>query len=163
MIWYDEREREREKWGVLIRCIHILCRCLCINTLNYNECNCFWCCQSDDLYHQSFFETFFFGYLVVGLLLLVLRHIALVAMIFVCYKHYGTLTVILIWESFLLTPFSGKLFFFIIFFNLCIYWCWILFSMVAMVWMMVVHWAILVYARLERYSCWNGFRSNAEI
>lgn len=111
MIWYDEREREREKWGVLIRCIHILCRCLCINTLNYNECNCFWCCQSDDLYHQSFFETFFFGYLVVGLLLLVLRHIALVAMIFVCYKHYGTLTVILIWESFLLTLFSGKLFF----------------------------------------------------
>lgn len=49
-----------------------------------------------------------FGFLIAGLLLLVRKHIPLRTMIFVYCKHYGTLTVILIWESFLLTQFSGK-------------------------------------------------------
>lgn len=35
-------------------------------------------------------------------------YIPIAAMIFVCYKRYGTLPVILMWESFPLTLFSGK-------------------------------------------------------
>jgi len=71
------------------------------------------------IFHYHFRELylhFFGGFVFAGLLVLVLKHIRLETMIFVYWKPHGTLTVIPIWESFLLTQFLGKLFIIIFFF-----------------------------------------------
>lgn len=64
----------------------------------------------DTILEELYFTILFWDFLFAGPLLLVLRHIPLETMIFVYWKRHGTLTVILIWESFLLTQFLGKLF-----------------------------------------------------
>lgn len=68
-------------------------------------------CSYDSILEELYFRFYFFWDFLffAGPLLLVLRQIPLETMIFVYWKHHGTLTVILIWESFLLTQFLGKL------------------------------------------------------